>query len=504
MNLKDQIDIISFCKDPKLLNLPLLDTQEVILRAIYNLPVTPEQRKLYRDVFDTPYPKIKRPYDQTCLVLGRGSGKSTLSAAIAAYEACCTDWKKYLRPGEVANIFIFATREQQAIEVGRNMIFNMIEASPILRCLIESGKDQELRYLPKSRAGTMVLSTGAAITAMPCSAKVGRGYPIAIIILDEAAWYARESKNDATDQGIYDAMFPRMFQFKEDAKMIIISSPADKTGLVWERYEKREKHKDLYLCVRAPTWKMRTDLTKDQYRKFVDTQRILSPLGYNRELGAEFSSTKDPLLDRVSIERCTRKELVYTPLSRDTKYSYVMAFDAAFGDNDRFGIAIGHIEERKKDEFKVIIDLAEIVSAMPGDDFVSYAAARVVELYRKYDLFEVFCDQYQADSFGSILEGQGCNVTADAWTAATHRTKYGRLKNFVKRQLIEFPNNDDLIDELCGMQIRFLPTSGQYTVEHQIDGHDDIADAVAEVTFRLTEDLQMAQGVYTSDGQHIK
>src|SRR5882672_623006 len=85
LNLKSKINIIDFCQDPQLLNLKLIDTQEIILRAIYNLPMTREQLSLFRHTFGEPAPRINKPADEVILVLGRGSGKSTLTAAIACY-----------------------------------------------------------------------------------------------------------------------------------------------------------------------------------------------------------------------------------------------------------------------------------------------------------------------------------------------------------------------------------------------------------------------------------
>ena len=113
------------------------------------------------------------------------------------------------------------------------------------------------------------------------------------------------------------------------------------------------------------------------------------------------------------------------------------------------------------------------------------------ELFFAYDTLEVCGDQYQADAFGKILDEKGVSFTAEAWTAPRHRSVYGRLRSLIKQKKISLPRSDDLFEELSTLQVKYLPASGQYTITHKVGGHDDVADAVADVTWRLTEEIVM-------------
>lgn len=501
-HLKERISIIDFCEDPQLLNLAILDTQKVLLKISYGLKLTSKEKRLYYDMTNGEDPPYKPGgFSESVYLLGRGSGKSLIAAAAASYEACCTQWSDFLRKGELAWIFVVATREKQAIDIGRNMIFSLIEASPMLSKLIVTDVDDQLKKsFPRTSTDVLILSTGAAVIALPCSARVGRGYPTAGFILDEFAWYAKESKRDATDAGIYDSLIPRTLQFREHSKMFLISSPGEKDGLAWTRWNNRKKHKDLYFCCKIPTSKMRPDYSKSK----LDEIAAKSPLGAERELNAEFLSSRQPLMARDLVIACVREEEALTAIPFDAKHAYEMAIDQAFGEQDRFAFSVGHIEMEPSGKYKVIIDLTEIISGEGEVDFVEKCADRVAIVYKQYDLLQVYCDQYQVEAFSQILDKKGVNVELSRWNTGTHRLKYGRLKNFMRRRLVSLPNNQDLIDEISELELRFLPSIGQYTVTHKPNGHDDGADTVAEVVFRLTDDLMNEAGIYTDEGKDVK
>ena len=441
-----------------------------------------------------PTPKwTGKEYNEAILILGGRSGKSALTGAITSYEACCTDWTSYIRPGEFAWHLVFATREQQAVDLGKNVIFANIKQSPFLRDLIiDDPKELENIQLPRSRAGVMVLKTGAAITAFPCSSNVGRGYPIAVCVLDEAAFYARmssDTKGKNSDQEIYDAILPRQIQFGDRGKMFIITTPADKTGLVWAKWRDRAKHPGLYYIQKTPTWKIRTDFKA----KYFEEYRKRSPFGFNREFGAQFTDSMAPLLMEKDVMACVRKDDNVLSYNKDNMYE--MGIDAAFGERDRFSVAVGHIEDVTDDrEYKVVIDVAEVIEATTESDVHDTAVDRVVELYNQYDCYDVIADQYQGDAFAKTLDGRGVNVEIISWTVQNKRSRYGKLRALIKRKMISLPHDSDLIDELLGLQVKFL-ASGQYTVQHRAGGNDDVSDSVAQVVEKLYEEDPTSIGV---------
>lgn len=503
----EKLDIIQFCRDPDFLNLPLLDTQEVLLRQIYRLPMSREQHDLWAWMQDARVSyrdpdRTKGPYREIVLILGGRSSKTTLAGAMTCYEICCRDWSKYVRKGELAWVFVIATREKQAIDLGRNVIFSMIRNSPVLSTLIveDSNDTHNTALYPRTRSGVLVLDTGVAVTALPCSSRVGRGYPVCGLVMDELAWFARESKNEATDQGIYDAVTPRQLQFGPMAFTLLISTPADQSGLLYDRWKNRDRRDGTnvarYFIVKLPTWKMRTDLPQEYFARF----KSLSPYGYVREFGAEFTDAVDPFIRMNEVTPCirTNPDGTYSNESVPPKkdVNYVMAIDTAFGERDRFAISIGHVENADDEtNYYIVIDHSEIVEETIEDtSLVEAGARRVKELYDQYEIFEVYGDEHQADAFGKILEDRGVNLTTEPWTARKHRLGYGLVRDLIKQKKLSLPGFDELVDELVRLQVRFLPTSGQYTVTHRPGGHDDVADTVADIVYHLTEDELISAG----------
>jgi hypothetical protein len=109
-------------------------------------------------------------------------------------------------------------------------------------------------------------------------------------------------------------------------------------------------------------------------------------------------------------------------------------------------------------------------------------AVEVITHYcNKYDTWQIKADQYQADAFGKLLEQNGIYVEVENWTTALHRKLYNQLRSLLLRRGISLPNNSELIEEILGLQIKFMSTSGQFTIGHRVAGHDDVSDAVALV-----------------------
>jgi len=449
-----------------------------------------EEKQTFRTIIGSSMPKWRgKEFQEIIFILGRQSSKSTLASIIAAYEACCNPWADYNKGSEMAWVFVISVREKHAIDIGRNMIFSKIHRSPHLRSLIVDSPSMAQRSeFPYSKTGVMVLKTGAAITALPCSARVGRGYGIGCALLDEIAYYAKESKDMVTDWDIYNAILPSQIKFGSLAKRVIFSSPGEKRGFLWERYRDRLKNREYYTVIKSPTWKMRPDFPKEELEK----HKRLSPLAYYQEYGAEFGEALSPLVPERDVRRVCRED--NENLLPKKEFQYVMAIDTAFGDRDRFVIGVGHSEPAANDRNRVVIDVLEAIEPTYDRDIHDEAVAKLAYLYKAYDIFEIIADQYESDAFSKTLEAKGMNVIVEVWTASMHKQKYGKLRSTIKQELISLPYNEDMIDEFRTLQVKYL-ASGQMTVTHAIGGHDDFTDVIATINDKLYEEEMTAVGV---------
>src|SRR5262245_2561507 len=138
--------IIDFVTDPQWLGLTLSLAQEVLLRAIYGLPLhLPEQLELWRLCTGrATYPK--RPFGEATVIAGARGGKdSRIAVPIGAYESVFGGHEAYLAKGERAVIPIVA-QDHRATRVGFSY-FRDYFGSPLLSTMVDEVLRGEIRLM---------------------------------------------------------------------------------------------------------------------------------------------------------------------------------------------------------------------------------------------------------------------------------------------------------------------------------------------------------------------
>lgn len=160
------LDVVTFAVDYLGLSFRERPAQEVILRAIYGLPISAEPTIDPEDVDGVYGPDPVSPLDlwrrltgrdeytpgneavEVALVLGARSGKSqAISSVVALYESICRAhvWRKELQPDEPARAIIVATKQLQAEQIIGHNCVRLLENSPKLKSFVESYTASELR-----------------------------------------------------------------------------------------------------------------------------------------------------------------------------------------------------------------------------------------------------------------------------------------------------------------------------------------------------------------------
>ena len=289
-------DIMTFCYDPKLLDLPssnfrLHRSQEIVLKALYmgstgnrNLVLSPEDwawleenalqgdnqssldKLRWRERLRSA--KISFRFTELTLVLGRRSGKTLLASIIASYEAYKLlvinhgDPHSYYGVPLNKQIWILnvATSLDQASE-----LFGEIKArighGPFFRNRVEHDTESIIRLMTdrdlKQRAeqSTNVKLQGSIVIRCGHSnPKTLRGKAAACIIFDELAFYDESKKVSGTD--FYNALKPSIAQFdkKGDGLLVEISSPWSSGGIFHDRATVGLQPESTTITFRMPTW----------------------------------------------------------------------------------------------------------------------------------------------------------------------------------------------------------------------------------------------------------
>ena len=154
-------------------------------------------------------------------IAGRRSGKSRFSS-IALTHAAAEDYRDRLAPGEWATSLLIATDRKQA-----RVIFGyceaLIEGSDLLRSAVVSSNKEAIDFEHRSR-----------IEIHTASFRSVRGYTVPLAILDEAA-FMRDDRSAVPDIELARALKPALMTL--NGRLMVISSPHRKTGLLWNKYK---------------------------------------------------------------------------------------------------------------------------------------------------------------------------------------------------------------------------------------------------------------------------
>lgn len=246
------------------------------------------------------------------LVIGRRSGKSTLSALCSSYELY-----KLLRRGHPQSyygmpdgseirVLCIANDKEQAQVVYQEMSGYIGQVDYFKNSMIHDTQsymrfqtENDKKIFGEAQLGRQGGKGTLTATFKSSVAKGLRGRGIICCTMDEIAFFEDEGKSSANE--IYRAMSPSLKQFSpkdpkkkivplgpSEAKMILISSPNAKEGFFFRQYQMAktgDKAAANILMIQAPTWEVNPTLSpkdyEDEYHK--------SPAAFVTEFGAEFS-----------------------------------------------------------------------------------------------------------------------------------------------------------------------------------------------------------------------
>jgi hypothetical protein len=438
--------IVRFARD--VLAFPLYPRQAAIVDAIY------------RDAIRT-----------AVLRLGRRSGKGRIAAVVATYEATVNAAAHLaaVPAGERVAIVVVATSQRQARVVHR-YIAGFLHR-PALTSLIARETQDEIE-----------LTSGIVILTLPCHAASARGLAIAVVILDEAAWFLGVDGSPLDVAELWRALVPATAQFPE-RRVLVLSTPRWSTGWFAD------------LCARAASGDypdMRefhattADMNSAIPLSFLDAERVADPVAYRREYEAEFDSAISAVFDADLVRAAVRDgdELPPRP-----GIEYVIAADPAFT-GDRFAVLIGHHDP----DGQVTVDrIASWRGSRAAPVAIDATLNAIASIALAYNDGRVLIDQYAAEPIRQGLRKRGVRVEERPWTneskvdavAAVRRTLYGRQ--------LSIPRHRDLVRELVTLEQRPTP-SGRPRIAAPGRAHDDFASALLALVLELADQPQTPAG----------
>jgi hypothetical protein len=454
-----QLTIVDFMKELKLLEGSELSlAQRTIHKATYGLELSPAELDIFRratgrEIYEP------REHQEATVIAGRQGGKTShVGAPIAVYEACRDHG---LKRGERAYVLLIAPVTKQA-QIAFRFIRNFFLCSPPLK-----------KKVVKMRMNEIDLDNGITIACYPCSQITIRGLRVVAAILDELGFWRDEITAANPAEDVLNALRPAMATFANH-KLIKISTPYRKEGVLWRDYKERAELD--YLVWQLSSAEMNPRISPD----FLEKERRRDEESYRREYLAQFTDHITGWIGFETLEQCVIKSCTERPPVTDAIYA--ASVDPAFKGDD-FALAIAH----RLPDGTIILDYTATWTgtreAPLGYEWVCREIARILKLYGQNALVG---DQYCAAIIEQEFLKLGIRFQAVSFGSRTRLDLFGNLKHLLIQGKIQILDKPELLRQLRSLE-EHKTNRGDIEIRSAYGVKDDLAVVVALAAFQLSK-----------------
>ncbi len=412
-------------------------------------------------------------------MITHNSGKTLIAAVIAIYSAITENWKPYLSKTPAATVLIMSPRSEFSEEI-LSIISELVQNSVVLSLLINKKHKPTTKSLKLKTpwiVDNKIQYSKVNIKVGIASSKASRGSACCVVICDEIAFWNLEETLKETDEKILRAVSPTLLQFKDKGRLIKLSSPGIKQGVLYKEYQQNEDgtSPSSFVMFKAPSWAMNPILDREA---FLTELEMKGEEFFDQEYRANFADSLSEFMSGEFIE-LSRKSGVYfrEPFPG---IDYFAAIDAAFK-ADRFTFTI-----MSQIDGKII---QHVVKGWEGTPAAPVKATEVAEFIKQiskaFPLPYVVADQFSFQPLKEIFDMYGVNLKENPFSLPLKKKIYFNLKKLIHSQQIELLDFPAQFKELKELQVGQTAT-GQVKIGHIAGGHDDYADVIAMTSYLAT------------------
>ncbi|HEY2352582.1 MAG TPA: terminase large subunit [Candidatus Acidoferrum sp.] len=444
------LNIIEFVQNVDLLDDQTLSaTQICCLKSVYGLPLSEPELEIYqrgtgRATYD------QREQREATFIAGRRGGKTgKIAAPIVCYEACRDHG---IPPGEEGVVMLLAPTIDQA-RIAFKYIRQYFEKSELLRERVVGRTKNEI-----------TLDNHIVIGCYACTYDRVRGRTAVAVVCDEIAFWADDVNAANPAEEVLAALRPSMATVR-NAKLIKISTPYAKSGLIYNEHERRSELN--FPVWRSTTFELNTTLTPEMF----EAERRDNEEEFRREYNAEFVDAINPWIVPEILNPCVARDRRELPFQSDLPY--YAALDAATRGND-FALVILH----KNGDGTIVMDLRKVwegtrTAPLPFEGVLGQVAG----ILQCYGINTVTGDQFYSDAVSQHLLKLGITYNLLPFGPTTRGNIFSGLKHLLVQQRIELLDDPDLLRELRSLREERTPR-GVIDVR-PTSGKDDSAVALA-------------------------
>jgi hypothetical protein len=308
-------------------------------------------------------------------------------------------------------------------------------------------------------------------------------------ILDEIGFWRNEITAANPAEDVLNALRPAMATF-ENHKLIKISTPYRRDGVLWRDYQQREQLD--YLVWQISTAEMNPTISLD----FLDKEEQRDPESFRREYLAQFTDQIEGWIRPEILDQCVTKS--YTERPPVGSAIYAAAVGPAFKGND-FALAIADIQNGL-----IILDYIRTWTGTREAPLgYEQVCGEIAGILKRYGLNVVVGDQHCAAIIQQQFQKLGIVYQEFTFSTGTRLQLFGNLKHLLHQRKIHLLDKPELLRQLRALE-EHRTLRGNIDVRPAYRSKDDLAVAVAVVAYQLSNmDLRPVTPFYLGEDPRI-
>jgi hypothetical protein len=432
---------------------PSREAMRALLLASQGEELTDAEREHWRALTLRDREPLER-VEETHIIGGRRSGKSSGVSALAIYAATLVDYSDLLTIGERPVVLVIAENQRQARIVLR-YIEGGLANSPVFSKLVVG-----------RTASSITLDNGVAIEVHAADFRAIRGISLAMVIVDEIAFLRNENSANP-DYEIVDAIRPGLATLR--GQLFTIGSP----------YAKRGVQYDVFVKHHGPAGDPSVIVAKGSTRQFNETvpQKIIDrayardSVSADSEWGGNFRNDIAAFVSREIVEAAVPPGVFEIPYIAGGDY---FAFtDPSGGSSDSFTLAIATSRPSPDNEDAMrgeLVCLREFFPPFSPDSVVS----EICKTLGDYGLDKVVGDRYGGGFPPERFKEHGVAYEPSELPKSQIYADSLPLLNAGRVTLLD---SKRLVSQLCGLERRTGRGTGKESIDHGPGAHDDLANS---------------------------
>jgi hypothetical protein len=458
-----RVDFETFCSDGQLIGESISKPWATFYRAIEGLPLDEESTEIFRACTgrDGYEPRI---FTEATAIAGRRSEKTSTCLKFFVWKIL-TDKSWASKRNEELRIPIICQDMRIARSIKKSAESYLMN-SPLLRNEVAENLASEIRF-----------KNGTSLVCYPASWRSTRGISGPGAILDELAFVAIDGANDVE---LVRQVKPIMIRFGGAARLLKLSTPWQKSGVIYDELSHRDERDDLLVWQAGTAY-----MTPRVSRELLEKERQADPVYFAREYEAIFTDDSSALIPAEDINLAVRPGVREQPFVEALKSQYVACADASgLSGKDSFTFGIGH-KSLRGDQVGVSLDLLRGWSRRAVKEVVTEISLAM----EAFSLKRIYLDQFGFSFLQELLAQRGIEAIQMAWSSANKAPIFLDLKLALAQGNLKLLQHEESL-----RQLRFLESKktsgGAFLIGAPRGQHDDYASTIAMLNFQLRKNAK--------------